>query len=110
MTPLALALFLTGLIATDGDTMRAGDVKIRLWGIDAPERGDPGYRASKDALRDLIEGQTLACDEMYLDRYGRTVARCTLPDGRDLACELVGQDAARDWPKYSKGFYEGCGE
>ena len=110
MTPLALALLLSGLIATDGDTMRAGDLRIRIWGIDAPERGDPGGARATEALRSLITGQRLTCEDMGPDRYGRTVARCTLPDGRDLACALVEMGAARDWPKYSKGAYAGCGE
>lgn len=110
MTPLALALALSGLLATDGDTMRAGDLRIRIWGIDAPERGEPGYRASTEALRSLITGRTLQCEAVDIDRYGRTVARCTLPDGRDLACALVAMGAADDWPRYSGGAYAGCRE
>lgn len=110
MTPLALSLLLSGFIVTDGDTMRAGDLRIRIFGIDAPERSDPGGPAATEALRGLIEGRTLDCEEMDLDRYGRTVARCMLPDGRDLACALVAMGAARDWPKFSKGAYAGCEE
>ncbi|MCA0424034.1 MAG: hypothetical protein LCH61_12055 [Proteobacteria bacterium] len=40
----------------------------------------------------------------------RPVIRCTLPDGRDPACELVRQGHATDWPRYSGGHYRGCGE
>lgn len=105
-----MALLLTGAEPVDGDTLRQGDLRVRLFGIDAPERSDPLGPAATRALRALIAGQTLTCDNMGTDRYGRTVARCDLPDGRDVACELVAMGMARDWPRYSNGVYAGCGE
>lgn len=45
---------------------------------------------------------------MDTDRYGRTVAQCWLPDGRDLACEMVKAGWAVDMPRYSKGAYRRC--
>jgi len=56
----------------------------------------------------LTAGQELRCEEMDRDRYDRVVARCTLPDGRDIACEMVKMGAAWDWPKYSGGYYAPC--
>ena len=41
---------------------------------------------------------------MHHDRYGRTVARCSV-DGRDLGAEMVRLGWAVDFPRYSKGFY-----
>jgi endonuclease YncB( thermonuclease family) len=35
----------------------------------------------------------------------RCVAQCFLPDGRDLAAELVSAGLALDWPKFSGGKY-----
>ncbi len=32
-----------------------------------------------------------------------------LPDGRDVACVMVGLGHARDWPEFSGGRYAGCG-
>lgn len=106
----ALALCLTYAIAVDGDTLKQGDTRYRLWGIDAPERADPGAAQSTATLRALILGQTLTCDVLDVDRYQRPVIRCDLPDGTDLACRLVQAGAADDWPKYSKGAYAGCAE
>ncbi|SEN94776.1 nuclease homologue [Gemmobacter aquatilis] len=104
-----LALCLTAaLTVTDGDTIRDGALRIRLWGIDAPELQDPRGPASRAYLRALIDGQPVACDPRNADRYGRTVATCHLPDGRDLACEMVRAGMAHDWPRYSKGAYARC--
>ncbi len=80
----ALALCLIGATVVDGDTIKHEGRNYRLWGIDAPERGDPYGQASGGVLR------------------------CDLPDGRDVACEMVRLGAAVDWPKYSKGKYRGC--
>jgi endonuclease YncB( thermonuclease family) len=106
-----LALCLIGALAVDGDTLRHEGQRLRLWGIDAPERGEAGFAAARDTLARLIDGQPLACDVIDpADRYDRPVIRCDLPDGRDLACALVGAGAAVDWPKYSGGAYGRCNE
>jgi endonuclease YncB( thermonuclease family) len=97
-------------VVIDGDTLRQGDARFRLWGIDAPERAEAGGGAATSALRALVRGETLACTAVNTDRYGRTVIRCTLPDGRDLGCAMVQSGTAADWPKYSGGAYRGCGE
>ncbi|AXC50025.1 thermonuclease family protein [Paracoccus suum] len=107
MTCLA-ALCLIGALAVDGDTLRAGDLRVRIWGIDAPERMDPYGPASSAAMAALIDGKVLACDDRGPDRYGRTVSRCVLPDGRDIACVMVAAGQAKDWPRYSKGAYAAC--
>jgi endonuclease YncB( thermonuclease family) len=39
------------------------------------------------------------------DHFGRTVAECFLPDGRDLSAEMVKLGLAIDWRKYSGGRY-----
>ena len=40
-----------------------------------------------------------------VDDYGRAVARCYLPDGKDLSAEMVKRGLAIDWPKFSGGKY-----
>jgi micrococcal nuclease len=63
----------------DGDTFEAlieGNVteRIRLHGIDCPERNQPYSDAAKDKLVDLIFSKQIKFIRMAVDRYGRTVA------------------------------------
>jgi micrococcal nuclease len=103
MTLLALLFAL----AIDGDTFKADGKRIRLWGIDAPERSEIGGTAATIALQGLLD-RGVTCQAVDTDRYGRTVAMCFLRDGTDIACALVAMGVAEDWPRYSGGRYEGC--
>ena len=106
----AIALAPGGYRVIDGDTLgRPAAPAIRLWGIDAPEAGTPAGDAATAALAALVAGRALSCRPMDRDRYGRTVARCRLPDGRDAACAMVAAGHARDWPRFSGGAYRECG-
>ncbi len=108
MTPAAAMLILLSYTVTDGDTLRADGVGIRLWGIDAPEPDEPGGPEARAALQAFTAGAELRCEVKGTDRYRRIVARCDLPYGRDLACVLVAGGWAQDWPRYSGGAYAGC--
>ena len=98
----------------DGDTLEMHGVRIRLWGIDAPEssqlcRGEDSlqYLCGAHAANDLdafIARRPVNCVPVSLDQYGRTVATCSVA-GRDLAEWLVRNGLALDWPQYSKGRY-----
>ncbi|WP_051113029.1 thermonuclease family protein [Bradyrhizobium sp. WSM4349] len=98
----------------DGDTLEIHGVRIRLWGIDAPEssqlcRGDDSlqYRCGAQAANDLnafIGRSAVNCVPVSLDPYGRTVATCSVA-GKDLGGWLVRNGLALDWPQYSKGRY-----
>ena len=89
--------------------------RIRLWGVDAPEssqlcRGDESlqYRCGAKAANDLdafIAGWPVNCLPISLDRYGRTVATCSV-GGTDLGDWLVRNGLALDWPEYSKRKYD----
>lgn len=89
----------------DGDTIVIGGVNIRLAGIDAPELNHPFGINAKRAMMDLCRGQLVTARFIDGDVYNRGVANCTLPDGRDLAAELVKLGLAIDWPKFSGGRY-----
>ena len=63
---------------TDGDTITVlnndkQQIKVRLWGIDAPEKKQNFGNKSKRFLSDLISGQIVEIDEKGIDRYGRTL-------------------------------------
>ncbi|MET4041854.1 endonuclease YncB(thermonuclease family) [Bradyrhizobium sp. RT6a] len=98
----------------DGDTLEIHGQRIRLWGIDAPERDQlcPGYdslqyRCGSIAANELdrfINSRPVACTPIEADRYGRTVASCSV-GGVDVAEWLVSNGHALDWPRYSKGKY-----
>ncbi len=87
---------------TDGDTIRCGDERIRLLGIDAPEL--PGHcrhgrkcadgdgHASTESLRTAITG-SLTIERVGQDRYGRTLALVAGGKG-DLSCWQLAQRQA----------------
>lgn len=106
------ALCISGAVAIDGDTIRLDspgkNLRLRIWGINAPEIKDPGGVEASRALARLVAGQTLACDLMDVDRYGRPVVRCSTSAIEDIACEMVRQGHAADWPRYSGGRYANC--
>jgi endonuclease YncB( thermonuclease family) len=60
----------------DGDTFMTSSRKrpVRLANYDAPERGQQGYKGSKEALRTMISGETVTIDVKAHDVYGRAVA------------------------------------
>ena len=97
----------------DGDTLVITDERIRLWGIDAPEMGQPceadgqtydaGARAA-EGLSAIIGGQDVRCDVRNRDRWGRAVAACAVR-GRDIGRSLVATGLARDYARYSSGHY-----
>lgn len=80
-------------VAIDGDTLRAGDQRIRLIGMDAPELaqtcGDENGRSwlcgseARARLRSLVGFGVIECKSSSVDRYGRPLTVCssrTVPD------------------------------
>ncbi len=86
-----------GCYVTDGDTIRCGDERIRLVGIDAPELpghcnagrtcapGDPF--ASTASLQKALKGP-LRIERLGEDRYSRTIAAVSGSLG-DLSCHQI---------------------
>jgi endonuclease YncB( thermonuclease family) len=113
---VALAGDFTGQASVvDGDTLEIHGMRIRLWGVDAPEtsqlcRGGDSlqYQCGAKAANDLdafIAGRPVNCLPTSLDRFGRTVATCSV-GGADLGDRLVRNGLAMDWPQYSKRTYD----
>ena len=94
----------------DGDTftLSGESRRIRVWGLDAPEWNHRGGAAATATLRGMISGKRLRCAVFDIDRYGRLVAQCFLPDGRDIASEMIRSGAATEYCRYSRGFYGTC--
>src|SRR5262245_7533427 len=93
--------------------------RIRLCGIDAPEEHCPGYKESKEALREIAEGRMARCIQVGSGtpcdsrskptNRGRIVAQCFV-DGADVADSLVGRGVACDWKRFSGGYYSRNGK
>ncbi len=78
-------------------------VRIRLYGIDAPEGGQAyGKKATQYVKRLLADRPVVEIDTKDTDRYGRTVAVVFLPDGRNLNEEIVGAGYAWVFTRYCK--------
>lgn len=90
----------------DGDTVACQwGPHVRIWGIQAPERSDPGGPASTRALAQIINGNSLVCEKRGKS-YNRVVAQCFIgATDVDPAAEMVRQGQAVDWQKYSHGAY-----
>lgn len=78
----------------DGDTievLRDGTnaVRVRLSGIDAPEKSQAFRQREKQYASDLTFGKTVTVRESGTDRYGRMLGEIILEDGRSLNRELV---------------------
>lgn len=101
-------------IAVDGDTLRCGDERIRLLGIDAPElnghcrkgrtcaSGDPVR--SRAVLASAIRDRPLVIIRHGKDRYGRTLAQVEAA-GLDVGCGQLSAGVAiyvRRWDKGGK--------
>lgn len=74
-------------IVNDGDSLTMDGVRIRLWGIDAPEFNQSCTlqgkiyscgQNSRDALRTLIKGKSVDCRGSERDKYDRLLAVCTV--------------------------------
>ncbi len=89
----------------DGDTfdMMVGTTKIRvrLFGIDSPERGQPYNRKAKEFLDGLIADKDVQVIVHNKDRYGRTVGEVYVTDNTFVNGELVKAGFAWHFTRYS---------
>src|SRR5688572_15557402 len=79
----------------DGDTievLHTGKAeRIRLAGIDCPEKKQPFGQRAKQASSTLSFGRNVTVHSAGKDRYGRTLGTVELADGTNLNYELVHQ-------------------
>ena len=90
---------------SDGDTITVlrgkTQIKIRLHGVDCPEKGQAFGNKAKQLTSELCFGQIVEVWPLDTDRYGRTVARVKLQDGRELNLELIRAGMAWHYKRYS---------
>lgn len=89
----------------DGDTLAIGDARVRLVGINAPERNEPGGALATGALTLMVTtAELVLCVVAAHDRWGRSVGRCfVLPGGLDLSSSQVEDGYARSDARFSAG-------
>ena len=106
---------------TDGDTIKINKKKIRLMGIDAPEKKQKCKQIwlsisfisfekeylcgeiSTDKLKNLIDGKDIICKYTNKDIYKRFIAEC-FKDKKSINSWMVRNGYAVAYKKYSKKF------
>ena len=97
----------------DGDTLDLDGKRIRLYGIDAPERAQTCTRGNRNwncgteataALVQAIGDRTLTCEKKDVDRYDRIVAICHAGDV-DLNTWMVRNGWALAYRQYGGEIY-----
>lgn len=91
----------------DGDTITIlqdkQQIKVRLFGIDAPELKQPYGKKSKQFLSNLIVGQIVEVEENGNDRYGRTIGTVYL-NGDDINAQMVENGYAWAYRRFTKKY------
>jgi endonuclease YncB( thermonuclease family) len=97
---------------TDGDTLKFGPhLRVRLYGIDAPELRQscddgawPAGRIAREELVRIIGSQPVTCTQVDWDsRWGRPVSRCIAGD-TDVSKAMVKAGMAWAFVRYSTAF------
>lgn len=78
-----------------GDRLMVDGLSLRLGGIEAPALNEAFGRDARYALVRLCAGEVVWAEIQSVEE-GLCVARCKLPDGRDLAAEMVRMGLALD--------------
>jgi endonuclease YncB( thermonuclease family) len=90
----------------DGDTITVLDTdkvqhKIRLAGIDAPEKKQSFGNRSKESLSDMVFDKTVNVETEKRDRYGREIGK-VLVNGRDVNLMQVERGMAWFYRQYQR--------
>jgi endonuclease YncB( thermonuclease family) len=89
----------------DGDTIEVlhntRAERIRLNGIDCPEKGQAYGKRAKQAASKLVFGKEVTLQTYGKDKYGRTIADVLLSDGTNVNQELVKNGWCWWYPKYA---------
>ena len=91
----------------DGDTIAVmhhnKPERVRLHGIDCPEKGQAYGKGAKQAASSLVFKKDVAVRVYGKDKYGRTIAAIILPDGTNVNNKLVRDGWCWWYRKYAAG-------
>lgn len=100
-------------VILDGDTLDFSGVRVRIFGIDAPERDQLCEHAdgsrygcgqfARETMVQLIAGEPVSCTRRDIDPYGRMVAVCKGARA-DLGAAMVEAGAAIAYRHYSMDY------
>jgi endonuclease YncB( thermonuclease family) len=106
LTTATHAETLTGRVVgiADGDTLTLLDAtntqhKIRLAGIDSPEKSQPFGQVCKKSLSDLAYDHVATVETTKLDRYGRAIGKVWV-DSQDVNLEQIRRGCGWHYKKY----------
>ncbi len=95
--------------ASDGDSMRIGQQRVRILGIDAPELDQtctaadgnlwPCGQVAKQRLSQLLRAPDFQCSSSARDKYDRALATCEA-NGQDIGAILVVEGLAVSYNDY----------
>jgi endonuclease YncB( thermonuclease family) len=115
---LAMACALVALpaaaqVVTDGDTIKFGSQRVRLFGIDAPESGQacddgawrPGPLATA-ALKEFIGGRPVECLQVDYDRKNKRPDSSCTAGGEDLQALMVSAGWAWAYANFSDRYVD----
>ena len=109
ITVLSFAFSGKVIKVADGDTitvLKDGEkVRIRLYGIDAPEKKQEYGIKSLDVLKKMIDGQVVEIDVKDKDQYGRVVGEVYY-NGKNVNLYMLETGNAWWYKQYSKGNLE----
>ena len=91
---------------SDGDTITVLDAekteyKVRLMGIDAPEKSQDFGSASKQALSNYVYQREVTVDYKKFDKYKRIVGKVIL-DKQDICLAMISDGMAWHYKDYEK--------
>lgn len=97
-------------IAIDGDSIQTQGKRLRLYGIDAPEIGQPCRNrdgmfyecgtVAKSFLNVMLNGRSVRCESQGVDLYGRTLATCYIGQ-TDIGENMVRAGMAVAYTRYT---------
>lgn len=95
---------------SDGDTITVLDAnkvqhKIRLAGIDAPEKSQAFGQRSRESLAELVANRLVIVEANKQDRYGRYVGK-VLIDGQDINVEQIRRGLAWFYRQYEQELFD----